>query len=322
MTSRTPIVLDVDTGIDDAMALALAVRSPEVDLVAVTTLAGNVDVTTTTTNTLNVLDWLGRPDVPVFRGASRPLLRAHRDAAYFHDANGLGGARVPASERTIALDKGPAAIVRLARERPGEITLVCVGPLTNLAIALNVEPDLGERLRGVVIMGGAFGVPGNVTPYAEFNIFADPEAAQQVFLAGLPRLTAIGLDVTHQTELSRAVWEATAVSGTKDMAARLVVKVSRRAFEVPTRGKNYLHDPLALAVAFDPNLVVCDDAAVVVDTDDERRGETTLVGPGKTRVARAVDAPRFTELFERRLGLVIPKAAIAHDATPAPGTTG
>ena len=136
-----PVILDVDTGTDDALALAYAVASPRIDLVAVTTVAGNVDVEKTTANTLAVLDWLGAGDVPVHRGASRPLVRPHRDAIYFHDEGGLGGAQLPPSTRSIGADRGPAALIRLARQRPGELTLVTLGPLTNLAIALNVEPD-------------------------------------------------------------------------------------------------------------------------------------------------------------------------------------
>src|SRR3954451_25494874 len=181
MAALTPIILDVDTGTDDALALAFAVASPDVDLVAVTTVAGNVDVERATANSLAVLEWLGAGDVPVHRGASRPLVRPHRDASYFHDEGGLGGARLPTSMRSVGVDRGPAALIRLARQRPGELTLVALGPLTNLAIALNVEPSLPKLLKSVVIMGGAYTVPGNTTPAAEFNILVDPEAADQVF---------------------------------------------------------------------------------------------------------------------------------------------
>ena len=302
MPERTPIILDVDTGIDDALALALALGSPEAELVAVTTLAGNVGVEATTANTLAVLAWLGRAETPVHRGASRPLARPHRDATYFHDANGLGGTELPASSGTVGADRGPAAIIRLARERPGEIVLVCLGPLTNLAIALNVAPELGTLLREVVVMGGAFEVPGNVTPHAEFNVFADPEAAQQVFSSGLPSLTAIGLDVTHQTAWSRSSWEATRAA-VGDPAAKLAVAVCRQAFEDRGLTQTYLHDPLAVAVALDPDLVRNEDAAIAVETDDERRGKTEIIGPGSTQVALAVDAERFLRRFAERLSL-------------------
>ena len=208
MATPTPIILDVDTGTDDALALAYAVASPDIDLVAVTTVAGNVDVERATANSLAVLDWLGASHVPVHRGASRPLVRAHRDAASYHGESGLGSAKLPPSKRQIGADRGPAAIIRMARERPGELTLVAVGPLTNLAIALNVEPRFPELLPSVVIMGGAFHVPGNVTPAAEFNIYVDPEAAGQVFAAPFSRLVAVGLDVTERVTLTRDDWNA------------------------------------------------------------------------------------------------------------------
>lgn len=297
MTERTPLILDVDTGVDDALALALAVRSAEAELVAVTTVAGNVGVARTTANTLAVLDWLGAADVPVHRGASRPLVRDHRGAAYFHDADGLGKADLPPSKRTIGADRGPAAIVRLARSRPGELTLVCVGPLTNLAIALNVEPALPTLLRRVVVMGGAYTVPGNVTPAAEFNVYADPEAAAQVFAGSLPGLTAIGLDVTQRTALPRSLWEAADARESGSAAARLVARVCRQAFVERGLKSVYLHDPLAVAVALDPSLVTGDAVAVRVLLDGEEAGATRIGASGPVRVATGVDAGRFLEGF-------------------------
>ena len=205
---RIPIILDVDTGIDDAMAIALATRSDTCELVAVTTVAGNTTIDNATRNSLDVLDMLGRSDVPVHRGASRPLVRPLQQAAHVHGNNGIGGAVLPESTRDVGADRGPAAMIRLVKERPGEITLVCVGPLTNLAIALNVEPRFPEYLRRLVIMGGAYFVPGNVTPAAEFNFYCDPEAADQVLRTPFPDLIAIGLDVSHQVALPRSLWEA------------------------------------------------------------------------------------------------------------------
>jgi inosine-uridine nucleoside N-ribohydrolase len=295
-------VMDVDTGIDDAMAIALATRSPELALLAATTLAGNVDVTRTTANTLNVLDYLGAADVPVHRGASRALARPHHDATHFHGGSGLGGAVLPISERGVAADRGPAAIIRHAATRPGEITLVCTGPLTNLAIALNVAPDLPGLLRRVVVMGGAFTVPGNVTPYAEYNIFADPEAARQVFETLFPEMIVVGLDVTQQVELPRATWERADRTAEAGTPARLVVEVCRDAFG-RAKPAMYLHDPLAAAVAFDPTLVQCQLRAIDVDCGEAERGRTRLIGPGTMQVALGVDAERFLALFDERLGL-------------------
>ena len=303
MTDAVPLILDVDTGTDDALALAYAVESPAIDLVAVTTVAGNVDVEKATANTLAVLDWLGAAETPVHRGASRPLVRPHQGATHVHHAGGLGGAEIPPSARSIGADRGPAAIIRLARGRPGELTLVCLGPLTNLAIALNVEPRLPELLKAVVIMGGAYHVPGNTTPLAEFNIFIDPEAAQQVFAAPFADLTAVGLDVTHQVALTRDDWDAALARTDLWPSAAILREVGRFTFQSLGRDGFYLHDPLAVAVAVDSGMVRTEDATVTVDSAEPERGRTRVEGPGRVRVAISVDADRALETFRRTVGL-------------------
>jgi purine nucleosidase len=303
VSERIPLVLDVDTGTDDALALAYAIASPEIELVAITTVAGNVDVEKTTANTLSVLDWLGAGDVSVHRGASRPLVRPHRDAIYFHDEGGLGGARLPTSTRSIGPDRGPAALIRLARQRPGELTLVALGPLTNLAIALNVEPRLPELLKSVVIMGGAYSVPGNTTPTAEFNILVDPEAANQVFAASFPTLTAVGLDVTEQVALTRDDWNAVNTGSSLPRTATLLREVGGSAFSKLGRDQFALHDPLSVAVAIDPSLIVVRELAIAVDTVEPELGRTRITGPGAVRVAASVDSMRALEEFRRTVGL-------------------
>jgi purine nucleosidase len=303
VSERIPLVLDVDTGTDDALALAYAIASPEIELVAITTVAGNVDVEKTTANTLSVLDWLGAGDVSVHRGASRPLVRPHRDAIYFHDEGGLGGARLPTSTRSIGPERGPAALIRLARQRPGELTLVALGPLTNLAIALNVEPRLPELLKSVVIMGGAYSVPGNTTPTAEFNILVDPEAANQVFAASFPTLTAVGLDVTEQVALTRDDWNAVNTGSSLPRTATLLREVGGSAFSKLGRDQFALHDPLSVAVAIDPSLIVVRELAIAVDTVEPELGRTRITGPGTVRVAASVDSMRALEEFRRTVGL-------------------
>jgi inosine-uridine nucleoside N-ribohydrolase len=303
VSEQVPLVLDVDTGTDDALALAYAVASPEIELVAITTVAGNVDVEKTTANTLSVLDWLGAGDVPVHRGASRPLVRPHRDAIYFHDEGGLGGARLPTSTRSIGPDRGPAALIRLARQRPGELTLVALGPLTNLAIALNVEPRLPELLKSVVVMGGAYTVPGNTTPAAEFNILVDPEAANQVFAASFPTLTAVGLDVTEQVALTRDDWNAVNMGSCLPRTATLLREVGRSAFSKLGRDQFALHDPLSVAVAIDPSLIAVRELEIAVDTVEPELGRTRITGPGTMRVAASVDSMRALEDFRRTVGL-------------------
>ena len=303
MTEQVPVILDVDTGTDDALALGYAVASPRIELVAVTTVAGNVGVEKTTANTLAVLDWLGAGDVPVHRGASRPLVRPHRDAVYFHDEGGLGGAQLPPSTRSVGADRGPAALIRLARLRPREVTLVTLGPLTNLAIALNVEPNLPELLKSVVVMGGAYSVPGNTTPAAEFNILVDPEAAEQVFTARFPNLTTVGLDVTERVALTRDDWDAVNAASTIPPPATLLREVGKFAFSRLGREQFSLHDPLSVAVAIDPTLIDVRELAVAIDFVEPERGRTRIVGPGSVRVATSVDAQRALEEFRRTVGL-------------------
>ena len=303
MTGPLPLILDVDTGMDDALALAYAVASPAIDLVAVTTVAGNVNVELATANTLRVLDWLGAARVPVHRGASRPLTRTHRDASYFHGTSGLGAADLPASRRDVGPDRGPAAIIRLARGRPREITLVCLGPLTNLAIALNVEPRLPEMLRSLVLMGGAYRVPGNVTPFAEFNVFADPEAAAQVFATGFASMTAVGLDVTQQVTLSNKDWDAIISALEPDPVAVILRGIGKHTFQVLGRNEFPLHDPLATMVAVNPGLVCTEDVAVEIVLDEPECGRTKVGGPGDVKVATAVDAVSALGEFQRTVGL-------------------
>ena len=307
MTSRgsagQPVIIDVDTGIDDALALAFAVDSAGLDLVAVTAVAGNIDVYRATTNTLNVLSFLGHQDVPVHRGATHPLARPHRAASHVHGEDGLGGADLPTSSRQSEVAPGPATIVRLARERPGEMTLIAVGPLTNFAIALNVEPRIAELIPRVVVMGGAYHVPGNVTPHAEFNIWEDPEAAAQVLAAGFDDLTLIGLDVTTRVGLRREIWRGIGQASTRGRAAELTLRVGRLPFEDRGLEQMYLHDPLAVAVALDPTLVTVELDEVDVVTMGEQEGRTRPVGSGRVRVATGVDSDRFLERFHEVLGV-------------------
>lgn len=302
---RQPYILDVDTGIDDALALALAVNSPEVDLLAVATLAGNVDIRQTTDNTKRVLSWLGARDIPVHRGASRPLTRRPLHAEHVHGSNGLGNATLPEGSNPAGKDRGPAAIIRLVTERPGEITLVCTGPLTNLAIALNVEPCLPSLLKRLVIMGGALFTRGNITEHAEFNFYADPDAAAQVFEAAFPDISVVGLDVTHQATLTREAWERAGASHAAP--AQLLYQVYAASFLERGLSGCYLHDPMALAIAIDPSLASYAKGQVTIELDEARRGKSTLQrGDAGAQIAESVDVERFMAMFKRRLSLTSP----------------
>jgi inosine-uridine nucleoside N-ribohydrolase len=301
------VILDVDTGVDDALALALAVLHPRVQLEAVLTVAGNVGLDITTRNTLRVLDWVDATDVPVATGASGPLSAEVREASHWHGPDGLGGATLPDSGRR-ALANGVDYLVQRLMAEPGELTLVCVGPLTNLALVVQQQPAIVDAVRSVVVMGGAARPPGNVTPVAEFNIYADPEAANIVFNQPWP-LTMVGLDVSNRVQLTRQ--ERVSIGVDTSPAAVLVHEVTRRHFDTLGLDAIALHDPLALLVALDPSLVTTVQTEVVVETHGEHTlGQTVAdlrpnrkLSPSRTRVCLDVDVARARALFFDSLGL-------------------
>ncbi|OHV11956.1 nucleoside hydrolase [Kushneria phosphatilytica] len=196
------IIFDTDPGVDDAQAIALLMADPDIEIVGLTTTFGNVPVEVATRNALLLTELAGRDDIPVAQGAAAPLVKQpHPVPAHIHGKDGLGNQTL-AEPRRSPLDEDAARfIINKTQERPGEITLVCVGPLGNLANALQLDPDLPERVARVIVMGGSIHEGGNVTPVAEANIFSDPHAASRVLKAPWP-LTMVGLDVTHRTVLA------------------------------------------------------------------------------------------------------------------------
>src|SRR5437879_656130 len=207
----TQIVLDCDPGHDDAIALLLALASPEVELLGVTTVSGNQTLEKTTANAILVLDHVGRDDVPVAAGAARPLVRERHVASEVHGATGLDGPNLSPPGREPEPDHAVDWIARTLVAAPAPVTLVPTGPLTNVALFLARYPELEPKVERIVLMGGSIGL-GNVTPAAEFNIWADPEAAQRVFSSGLD-VTMVGLDVTHAALMTPAHVERLAAAG-------------------------------------------------------------------------------------------------------------
>ncbi|GAC1427823.1 MAG: nucleoside hydrolase [Ktedonobacteraceae bacterium] len=304
------IILDTDPGIDDALALFLALASPEITLEAITTVQGNVSLEQTTYNALTLLTLAGRTDIPVAYGCTEPLVRARVNAAHVHGLNGLGDIKLP--EPTIAPMEQQAVdlIIEKIMNNPGEIALVAIGPLTNIALAVRREPRIAQHVREIVIMGGAVCVPGNVTPNAEFNIFADPHAAHIVFHAGWP-LRLVSLDVTTRVSMQRQHVETLAAHGGKVTTA--IQQMMVYYFDVfgPAFGSTtfQMHDPLCLAAAFQPDLITWERAYV----DVELAGTLTLgetVGYFKRpnapipnmQLSVGVDSERFLNLFLERIG--------------------
>jgi inosine-uridine nucleoside N-ribohydrolase len=304
------IILDTDPGTDDAIALFLALASPEVQLEAVTTTHGNVGVALTTRNALALLELAGRPDIPVARGSAQPLVRLLVDAAYVHGESGLGNLVLPEPETRPLAQHAVDLLIERVLAAPGEITLVAVGPLTNLALAVRREPALAKLVKEVVIMGGALRVPGNVTPAAEFNIYADPHAAQVVLLAGWP-IRLVALDVTNITSVSREQIAQLAQTGGK--IGQAIEQMLRHYFEVfaPSSSRGFaLHDPLALAAAFRPDFITWEPLHVEVElTGTLTLGETVAAykRPNTPRpnvlASMGVDSAGFVAwAWERLLG--------------------
>jgi purine nucleosidase len=312
----TPLVIDVDTGIDDAFALLYACASPRARLIGVSTVAGNVDLASATRNTRAVLALARRAEIPVWPGCAAPLLRAKSDATRFHGASGLGYAVLPEPDGKPAPRHAIDAILAAASAEPGALTLVATGPLTNVAAALLRDPDLPRRLGRLVLMGGAYRESGNVTPAAEFNIWHDPEAAQIVFRAfaadGAAPLVAVGLDVTRQALLRPADLESLArrSSGLPHAPAllRFLDDSSRHYFETMeklTGARVFtMHDPLAVAAAIDPSLIGAQRVTVDIETTGALTSGMTVADwrgvwgrPPNADVAIEVEASRFVADF-------------------------
>ncbi|MFS0821430.1 nucleoside hydrolase [Bacillus sp. 1P02SD] len=298
------IIFDVDTGIDDAMAIAYAVNSPELDILGLTTSYGNVAVDEATRNTLAVLEKLGKK-IPVYAGSEKPLVRGNRDgfAKRVHGEDGLGNVLDFEPATTAETQSAVDFIIEQVKKLPNEVTIIAVGPLTNLALALQKAPEIVEQVSDVVIMGGAVFVPGNATPHAEANIFTDPEAAKIVLSSGLP-ITLVGLDVTMQTLLPREKVDAWRGSEVGDFFADMV-GFYHDFYESanPGIGGCGLHDPLAVGVAIDPSLVKTKDIAVDVISEGKEDGRTVPVPEGnpQIQVCTEVDAPAFLDHFLKRV---------------------
>lgn len=273
----TRIVMDVDTGVDDALALFYAARRPGVKLEAVTTLFGNVDVGLTTLNTLKILELAGLPDVPVVAGAAQALVRPPRQQErYVHGRNGLGDVELPHPRQQPRPGHAAAYLSQLARANPGELTLVATGPLTNLALCFMQDPEAARLFKRVVIMGGAVLAPGNVTAVAEANIWNDPEAARILFASGA-RITLVGLDVTMQVLLSPAMADQLGARGPVSQVMMQITKPYIAIYQMwsPGIAGCALHDPLAVAVAEEPDLVRTESMYLQVETGDGLcRGQT------------------------------------------------
>ena len=305
--SQIPMILDVDPGHDDAVAIMLACGAPEVDLLAVTTVAGNVPLEKTTDNALRILSLIGRTDVPVAAGASSPLVRPLHTAEDIHGESGLDGPKIPPAAFEPEGRGATELIAGAVRESPEPVVLVPTGPLTNIAAFLREHPELRDRVSRVSLMGGSIGL-GNTTPAAEFNVYVDPEAAREVFESGLP-ITMVGLDVTHQAGAGPAERERLrSVGRVGEVVAGLLEFFAGTYERVYGFGSPPLHDPVAVATVLEPDLLTTRPMRVDVECGSElTRGETVcdffgVTGkPPNADVGVQLDREGFFRLLYRAL---------------------
>jgi purine nucleosidase len=333
-----PVFVDVDTGVDDAMALLYLLASPDVALVGIASTGGNVGVDQVCENNLGLLDLCGTAEIPVSKGAAQPLNGRALTPGNVHGPNGLGYAQLPPSDRRLTVHDAATAWVEAAHAHPGELIGVATGPLTNLALALHAEPALPRLLRRLVIMGGAYDYRGNTNPVAEWNILVDPEAAAEVLTAwsaehaepqSLPVLC--GLNLTRQVAMTPEILARLAAAadatttvmsvsderGTRSVASNPLIRVIEDAMRFYLeayydRGYGYaahLHDPLAAAAALDPSLVATEPATVDIElTGALTRGMTVTDWAGRwgrkpnALVGVRVNPTIFFDRFVDRVG--------------------
>ena len=308
---KKKVIIDCDVGVDDALALILAFHSPELEVMGVTGVHGNVSLDKVMKNIEKVLTLLRPSSRPwIAPGARRPLQGKPVHAESFHGEDGLGGAKIPVDEEEewweVFTGSADELIAQTARRYPGEVTLIAIAPLTNLALALQRDPGSMKKLKEVVIMGGAVRTKGNITPQAEFNFYVDPLAAKQVLDSGL-RLTLVPLDATHQVPLTPEIMEKR-VKPLRNSLSRFVVEAtgyqsSERHFR-GGRKVSYLHDPLAVGAVIDPDLVRKEKLSVSVEAKEgEFSGKSYEVPQGEknVEVCLEVNREKFLDLFLTRL---------------------
>lgn len=299
-----PIIIDTDPGQDDALAILLALASPEVDVLAITTVAGNVPQPLVTENALALLELTGRTEIPVYRGCERPLLRDLYTAEYVHGDTGIDGADLPVPESLPEPGHAVDLIIEACLDAVEPLTLCPLGPLTNIGMAIAKEPRITERIREIVWMGGAFDEGGNTTDAAEFNAYVDPHAVHIVFTSGVP-ITVMPLDVTHRALMTPAwVDRLASVDRPAARSAAGMVRFYERydvgKYDIPGAP---MHDPCVVAYLIDPGLFTGSEVHLAVDHVNESTIGNTYVGDGEPTgtVMTDVDSDRFFELLVSRI---------------------
>ncbi|MEX0345660.1 MAG: nucleoside hydrolase [Rhizobiaceae bacterium] len=310
MTAEHRIIIDTDPGQDDAVAILLALASPEIEVLGITAVAGNVPLALTSLNARKICELAGRPDMPVYSGAVAPLCKPLVTAEEVHGKTGLDGPDLPEPKMQLQEQYAVDFIVEtLLSEPSGSITLAVLGPMTNIALALNRAPDIADRIKQIVVMGGGYFEQGNVTPSAEFNIYVDPHAADVVFRSGIP-IVMMPLDVTHKALTSRKRVDAIRSIGTPVATAVAQLLDFFERFDEEKYGTDGgpLHDPCVIAWLLQPDLFSGRHVNVTVETMSELTLGSTVVDwwyvtdrPRNARVMRDIDADGFFALLTERL---------------------
>lgn len=305
--SRRKAIIDTDPGTDDALAMLLAFNSPELDVRAITIVAGNVTADLGIENALKVASLANRCDMPIAKGAMGPLFQKLNTEEFWNGRNGLGGAELPPSKCTATPQFGPDLIIEMVHRYPHEITLIPIGPLTNIALAVSKDPSIVPLVKDVVLMGGSI-TGGNVNAASEFNIHSDPEAASIVFNAGWP-ITMVGLDVTEHTLITDAdVARLESKGGPEAKFAAAVARFQIGTYQGTGFGGGAVHDALAVGAVIDPSFLKTQDMRVDIETDGKfTRGET--VGNRGNAVDRVV--PKNGRLETVGVDSVQPNARVA-----------
>lgn len=323
MAGAQKVIIDTDPGVDDAFALFLAMRSPELQVEAITPVAGNVSLDLTLANALRLVEIAGRGDIPVAPGASSPLIRRLVDAAYAHGNNGLAGVNFPAAKLQPVKERASDLICKIVKANPDSVIIVGIGPLTNVALALRQDSEIAPMVKGIVLMGGSLS-GGNVTPAAEFNFYVDPEAASIVFNSGIP-IRMVGLDVTRKVELTEQhIEKLRASSGPVSEAAARIGDATMRMYRSEnSAARMHLHDPLAVSCLINPDILTFEDYHVAIETSGTitagesvgwkhppinysaplQTGAPTPAVPftANAKVATGVDSEKFFDLLISRL---------------------
>lgn len=309
-----PVILDMDPGVDDALAILLALKSPELKVVGLTTVNGNVALRHGARNALRVLKLAGRADIPVHAGASRPLVRSPIHAEMVHGQDGLGDVGVPDAGREVDSEDAVGFLSRMLLAEPGEVTLIATGPLTNLALAERQTPGILKKAREVIVMGGAVREQGNATPTGEFNFVTDPHAAREVLRSGA-NLTIVPLDVTHRCLLTETAFQKR-IAPLKSPISDFVIRTTAlcRAYMKRSEGIEgfHLHDPLAVGVGIDPSFCAMEAMRLDVETEgtltagqvvaDRRRYlDGGRLNGSDVRVCVGVNRRRFVAFFLERV---------------------